>query len=276
MTGKTAITWKKIGASAAAVAVAIASITVPGAARPVGAANLITNGDFEQTTNGLGQFNYRTQAVGWTSTNSNNNAYNFLFTEATDDNTGVLGQYGNLKLWGPGTGVNNGLVGSPTGGNYVGADSAFQVGAISQVVAGLTVGNSYQLDFWWGAAQQAGFDGATTDYWQVTFGSQVKKTKTLSLPNHGFSGWMAQSFTFTASSVSQTLSFLAFGTPSGVPPFALLDGVSMVDVTPPPPSIAPPPGAAAPEPSTVSLLFVGLLGAAGYARRRKARLKASA
>lgn len=274
MTRTTATNWKKIWATAAAVAVAIASVTVPGAARPVRATNLITNGDFEQTTNGLGQFDYRTKAVGWTSTNSNNNAYNFLFTAATDDGAGVQGQFGTLKLWGPGTGSNNGLVGSPTGGNYVGADSAFQVGAISQLVAGLTVGHAYQLDFWWGAAQQYGFDGATTDYWQVTFGSQVKKTATINLPNHGFSGWMKQSFTFTASSVSQTLSFLAFGTPSGVPPFALLDGVSMIDVTPPPP-IAPP-GVAAPEPSTVSLLFVGLLGAAGYARRRKARLVASA
>ena len=46
-----------------------------------------------------------------------------------------------------------------------------------------------------------------------------------------FSGWMTESFKFTANSTSELLSFLAVGTPSGnVPPFALLDGVSLTAV----------------------------------------------
>lgn len=52
------------------------------------------------------------------------------------------------------------------------------------------------------------------------------------------------------------LSFLAVGTPAGVPPFSLLDGVSMVAV---------------PEPQTWGMLGLGL-GLVGFAaRRRKAK-----
>jgi hypothetical protein len=61
--------------------------------------------------------------------------------------------------------------------------------------------------------------------------------------------------TFTATAATDVLSFLSTGTPSGVPPFALLDGVSMVAV---------------PEPSGAALMIVGVLALAGLriARRR--------
>jgi len=53
------------------------------------------------------------------------------------------------------------------------------------------------------------------------------------------------------------LSFLAVGTPAGVPPFSLLDGVSMTS--------------AVPEPQTWGMLGLGL-GLVGFAaRRRKAK-----
>ena len=69
---------------------------------------------------------------------------------------------------------------------------------------------------------------------------------------------MTESFKFTANSTSELLSFLAVGTPSGnVPPFALLDGVSLTAV---------------PEPSTWAMMFVGFagLGYAAFRRRRPA------
>jgi hypothetical protein len=45
-------------------------------------------------------------------------------------------------------------------------------------------------------------------------------------PNHGFLGWYNGSNTFTATSTTQTLRFLAVGTP-GVPPWLLLDNVQL-------------------------------------------------
>src|SRR5271165_7137139 len=207
------------------------------------ASNLVVNGDFELTSNGPNfQFDRNTTATGWTSTNAGNNAYNFIFSPGAADTTGATGYYGNLKLWGPGTGSNNGLPAtSPTGGNFVAADGAFDNGAISQTINGLTIGNSYTVDFWWAGAQQSGFTGATTEQWQVSLGNQTQSTPVLSNASHGFTGWKSQSFTYTATSSSEVLSFFAVGTPNGVPPFVLLDGVSLD-------------ASAIPEPGTLVLL----------------------
>src|SRR5271168_4910527 len=69
---------------------------------PAVASNLVVNGGFETTTNGPNfQFDKLTVATGWTSTNTNSNAYNFIFAPGIADTTGATGQYGNLQLWGP-------------------------------------------------------------------------------------------------------------------------------------------------------------------------------
>lgn len=209
-------------------------------------ANLVTNGSFETTTFGGGQLGFNTDATGWTVPDPNVFlSYFFLFPPGTADNAGVTGQYGTLKLWGPGDGSANGLPAtSPDGGNFIGSDPAFQNGAISQTIGGLTAGAQYDLSFYWAGAQQFNQTGPTTEGWQVTFGSQTQSTATDSTPSKGFSPWQLQSFTFTASSASQVLSFLATGGPSSsIPPFALLDGVSINQV---------------PEPGSWSVLLGGL------------------
>jgi hypothetical protein len=237
------------------------------------ATNLVTNGGFNATTSGAGQLGYNTNATGWTTS-----GYNFLFTPGSADTTGVTGQYGNLKLWGPNDeGFNNGLPAtSPDGGNYVGADGAYEVGAITQTISGLTALQTYAVSFYWAAAQQSGFGcvspanpgGCTTDLWQVSFGGQTKSTAVGSTgPNQGgFSGWNFQTFTFTADGTSDLLSFLAVGTPAGEPPFALLDGVSVV---------------ATPEPGTFTMIGLSLIAVACFLRwhrirqRRTAKLSAA-
>jgi hypothetical protein len=223
------------------------------------ATNLVTNGDFELTTGGSsGQLGYGGfNATGW-SVPAPSGSYSFLFTPGTASNGGVNGQYGSLDLWGPGNGSANGLTGSPTGGNFIAQDSAFQQGAISQNISGLTAGNQYTVSFWWAGAQQYGFSGPTFDNWTVSFGSQSQTTATINLPDHGFSPWQKQSFTFTADGTSDLLSFYAAGGPPGVPPFALLDGVSLTAV---------------PEASTWFMMLAGFagLGLFGYRRREKNR-----
>jgi hypothetical protein len=230
-----------IGSSAAAL------LLLAGPAR----ADLVTNGGFEVTTpsTGGGQLGYNINATGWTTT-----GYNFLFTPGSADTTGVTGSYGNLQLWGPNNGPANGLPAtSPAGGNYVAADGDFETAPISQTISGLTVGQSYEVGFYWAASQQEGFTGATQQYWAVSLGSQTEDTSTYFLPSQGFSGWMYQTDTFTATSTSEALSFLAVGN-LPVPPFLLLDGVSMT---------------ATPEPGTLPLLVTGLMGGLGILRSRK-------
>ena len=221
---------------------------------PAFASNLVTNGSFE-SNGGNGQIGFNTSAMGW-SVPAPPGSYTFLYAPGTADTTGATGQYGFNALWGPGNGAANGLPAtSPDGGYFIAQDSAFQQGAISQTINGLTPGNSYTVSFWWAATQQEGFDGPTSSQWQVTLGSQTQSTAFANIPNHGFQGWMHQSFTYTATTSSEVLSFFANGSPQ-VPPFALLDGVTLNAV---------------PEPGTITLMATGLMGAIGAVRRYRAK-----
>ena len=88
---------------------------------------------------------------------------------------------------------------------------------------------------------------------QVSFGNQTQTTAILNNASHGFTGWQTTTFTFTAQTANDVLSFLALGTPAGLPPFVLLDGVT---------------GTAVPEAATIGLMGLGL-GLVAVARRRK-------
>ena len=219
--------------------------------------------------------NIAANVVGW-----NSAGYSFVFTPnpgqvsgTTADTTGAYNPAtGNqLYLWGPGTGalvdgtpgstlpsvgfdhggtllgVANGLSNSPAGGNFVALDgSAGLSGALSQTVSGLQGGGVYKLTFYWAAAEQsaAAFDSATTEQLSVSLGNTTQTTQVISAPAESFSGWFQQTIYFEAGAgTSQTLSFLALGTPNGAPPFALLDGVSLV---------------LAPEPSSWALIAAAL------------------
>jgi hypothetical protein len=234
--------------------VLLAGLAIASAAVTAQAVPLVSNGNFETTTNGPDrQMGFNTDATGWSTT-----GYNFIFAPGSADTTGATSQFGNLQLWGPGNGSANGLpASSPAGGNYVAADGAFQTQPISQTINGLTPGNKYIVGFWYGFGQQYSFDGATIQNWSVSLGADTQTTADYDLPNHGFSGWMHKDFTFTATSVSEVLSFLAYGN-LPVPPFALLDGVTL-DV------------AAIPEPAAWAVMVVGIAGIAGIARRRRAK-----
>jgi hypothetical protein len=196
-----------------------------------------------------------TDVTGWTSGTNATPFYNFVFGPGAADTTGALTKYNNqLTLWGSNNGGTVTLPSSsPSGGNYIAADGAFEVGPLSQQLSGLTIGASYDLNFSWAAGQQSGYDGDTTDRFQVSLGAQTFSTPIVNVPSHGFVNWMSQTFRFTADSETPLLSFLSVGTPTGLPPFALLDGVSLQAV---------------PEPSSC---LVGALMFGGLALRRQRR-----
>jgi hypothetical protein len=221
--------------------------------------NLVTNGSFEQLTGGVGQIGYNGSSMltGWSNGSPGNIGYNFVYASTGADTTGANGVDGNVKLWGPGDGSNNGLTASPDGGNFIAADGAYEVAPITQTITGLTVNAQYAVSFYYAGAQQSGFTGATTEAWNVSLGNQTLSTTTLNDPNHGFTGWQYTTLTFTATSASEVLSFLAAGTPNGEPPFSLLDGVSMTQVV------------ATPEPASAAMMLTGLLAIGVIARRRQ-------
>ena len=220
-------TMRKAGSALALLAFAVSA-----------RADLVQNGGFENTTclttapagfNCLaGQFGDTgggavTSVADWTTT-----GYNFVYAPGAADGNGSYGnQYGANPLWGPGNGSANGLPAtSPDGGNFIGADGDYETAPIQQTINGLIPDKQYTLGFWWAASQQYGFDGATEQYWSVSLGGETLNTTTYDLPSHGFSGWMFQTFNYTATSSSEVLSFLAVGNVQ-LPPFLLLDGVSL-------------------------------------------------
>lgn len=233
------------------IVLAIAAFTSFCATSAQAATELVKNGGFETST-GVGQFDHTVTISDWSS-----KGYNFLFGATGADSAGVQGEYGNLSLWGANNGGAKALASSGNGGQFVAADGAYGVAAVTQTINGLTAGKKYTLNFEWAAAQQQGFDGATTEQWLVNLGSNAATTQATSVyhnANHSSSSWMQETMTFTAAGSSQVLSFLAVGTPEGKPPFSLLDGVSMV--------------AEVPEPSEWAMLFAGL-GLMGFMARRR-------
>ena len=243
---------KTFRAALAAAAVAAVSLAAPANAGPV-----IINGGFEAlspSVTGSTEFGarYAGQVVtGWTTA-----GYNYVFTPGTADTSGAVNEYNqHLKLWGPGTGSSNGLTASsPAGGNFLGADGPYFPGPIQQTVTGLDVGSVATISFYWAGAQQYGYDGSTTEAWQVSLGNETHMTPVLQSASHGFTGWRQQTLSFVVTSATEVLSFLAIGTPAGVPPFALLDGVSISEV---------------PEPGSLMLLGAGLGVAVLMSYRRR-------
>lgn len=246
---------------------ALSVFTLPAA---MAGTNLVTNGGFE-TGSGLGQIDSVHTASGWTQQDPSN--FNFVLdTTADDDLRGVNGGFASIYsagagthifVWGPDNGVNNGFTSSSDGGRFLGGDGGYATGAVYQTVNGLKPGSSYTLSFEWAGAQ---FTDAQGDYWvgwQVGFGTDKLDVGGVgsTVPSKGFLPWQTAVLQLTATSTTQVLSFLATG-PSGLPPFSLLDGVSLTENAQTPP---------VPEPAAAALLLAGIGGLVLMQRMRRRR-----
>jgi hypothetical protein len=199
--------------------VGLSALLLSAIAAPAGAVNLVTNGSFEQTSLSTSGFVTNSDLTGWTTTSG----YTFEVFPGTET-TGI----GNgVKLY-PGAGGS--IPTSPDGFKYIASDGGYLTGTLSQTINGLVIGQQYAVSFYQAGAQQQGYDGSTTDKWLVSLGGQQQSSSLINNPSHGFTGWQAQSLIFTATSTSEVLGFMSVGTPTGVPPFALLDGVSMTAI----------------------------------------------
>lgn len=233
--------------------------------------NLLTNGDFSQTTGPITPWQFGTSnlngfqaqqiVTGW----QGNNGYNIWYDNASDAVS--MQAHSTWGIGGANTTHENlwAVTANPNFTSFVGLDgeqtSGVQ-GSIGQTLDNLTVGGTYTVSFWWGAAQMASRTGATTEQVAVSFGDQTKSTVVNNNPTESFSGWWQQSFTFVADSSSAFLNFLSIGTPAGYPPMVLLGDVSVTQNVPEPPALAMFGG---------GLLGLGLLTV--FARRRALREK---
>jgi hypothetical protein len=106
-----------------------------------------------------------------------------------------------------------------------------------------------------GGRPAAWLNGATTEQWKVTFGTQSFLSTLVNNPTHDFQPWAQQTMTFTASTTSQVLTFLSQGGPDGLPSMVFLDSVSLVQQTP--------------EPSSLVYACLGLSGLMAWRLRNK-------
>ncbi|MFN9619280.1 MAG: hypothetical protein ACK55X_06170 [Synechococcaceae cyanobacterium] len=150
-------------------------------------------------------------------------------------------------------------------------------GSITQLLTGLTIGTIYDVTFWQAAGQfdcyleggtctDGTYNQATTNWWEVGFGNEVKSSETIAkAANAPVSPWQKQVLSFMASGSTAMLEFMANGTPGNQPPTALLSAISVTPQgTPPnPPSSVPGP-----------LGVFGCGAAFGFSRRLRRRLGA--
>lgn len=144
----------------------------------------------------------------------------------------------------------------PDGGAFLLLDGDAKAnGAVQQLITGLKVGATYTLSFDWAAAQYKSRVGKTTEKLQVDFGGDTFTTAILPNLSKSATDWFTVTHTFKATSTSELLSFLSIGTPLGLPPVALLDGVSLTTNVP--------------EPASWTLMIVGFFGLGGMLRNRR-------
>ncbi len=255
-----------IGISAVAVSLAASAVA--------DASNLVANSEFSLFTQG-GTNEYVADSptapdarlADWT----NNRPFVAVYGPNASELIGASGPSysGPEYLWGPLNGSANGFTdtspnqASNPSANFLAADGdpGFPGTGISQTISTpLVTGQQYTLSYYWAASQYTDESGATQSGWTVMLGTQQLVDGTVvnaSIPGKGFSGWNHESVTFNYSGgSSDLLSFLVIGGPSGLPPVALLDSVSL--------------DAATPEPATVVLMGVGLLGIVAIKLRRRA------
>ena len=211
-------------------------------------ANFVTNGGFELYTGSAPKdYYYNVLPTDWSG-----GLFDTIDAPGTADNPSSPG----LPVY-PGFPAT-----SPAGGNFEQTDSTPTLALpVTQTINSLTVGQSYTLSFYQAAGQELGGTGATTDQWQVSLGAQTQMSSLMSVPQGGMSPWATQTMTFTPSSTSELLSFVAIGT-GGVPPQIFLDGVDMESNVP--------------EPSAALLLggVGGVIAVAKLGRRLRAKRSA--
>ncbi len=252
----------------AGVAVAAMAAT-PAAASP----SLVQNGDFSATTattvyNGVtvGTETTNSNLTGWqfTGCNSSNCGFSFLANSALATTGWYDAQDGHIST--PGTSI--GLQSGYTGNAFL-SDAAYGTQIMYQAVSGLKVGDTYTLAFSQASFEQSGYSGGFTSNWvaglgngaftAANYGAQTGGTMTVA--SGGASPWSQQMLTFVANATDETLAFFATASSGANPPFLLLDGVSLTDTSP---------GAAVPEPATLALAAVGVLGTLAVRRRGRA------
>ena len=256
----------------AALAAALSLIACATQATPLPG---LTNQDFTQYSGSAPKACFScVNPVGWSGGSG------LIFIDAPGTATSTTGGIG---VYGP-------FSDPPTGGNFVEADGNpdYESG-FNYSVSGLTVGQTYTLSFYQAGGQQQGFASGltTTEQWIVALGksgltvsttggpvdplygptgiysdadpgADIVATQKMSTPSGGVTPWQYVTVSLTADATSELLSFLAWGdngSTVNLPPMVFLSGVDSPNVLP--------------EPGSVALVGLALLGLVAVSRKAK-------
>ncbi len=231
------------------------------AAGGASAANLVQNGDF----NSPGAASAQLLSFGSTFVTNWLNEDQYTGYIPMGQSADQTWQCCLLGSAGPGYGVDNGLVGPPSGNASLVIDGTNGFGPgggygyVSQSISGLVAGQTYVLSFWQAGSQEYSVGGDTVQMFDVSLGDQTWTSPAMNVPSQGFAPWAEVSATFTWDGVGDTLQFMSVGT--GDPAFAMLADVSLTT-------------GAVPEPATWAMIVAGFAGI-GFAARARSRKAAA-
>lgn len=167
------------------------------------------------------------------------------------------GVYQSIDGWnkfdGPGIEVQrNTVIAAQSGNQYVELDSHYN-SSMYQEIGGLTVGGAYELSFWYHARTNNGYnDNGINVYWGDYLPGDVAVSID-GLRQVNTPGWIEQTVKLVASAETMFLMFAATGYSNSLGGF--VDNVSLTAV---------------PEPGTLALFGLGLMGLVLARRQQKA------